>query len=100
MIDPRDWSISAALNGGDSTRMTRRDVERCQRILVRTDLPLGTPVVWRPVPTRRQRLLWAAAQCLLTLYFAAVLGALLLGGSALVQWAVDGAVRLLTGAGQ
>ena len=98
MIDPRDWSVSAALNGGDSTRMTAHDVARCQRILVRTDLALGQPVVWRPVPTRRQRLVWAGAQCLLTLYFAAVLGALLLGGSALVRWGVDAVVRLVTGA--
>lgn len=95
--DPRDWARSAALHGGDSTRMTRADVDRCQRILVRTDLPLGQPVVWRAVPTRRQRLAWAVAQCALTLYFAAVLGALLLGGSALVRWGVDAVVRLVAG---
>lgn len=100
MIDPRDWSVSAALNGGDSTRMTAHDVACCQRILIRTDRPLGQPVVWRPVPTRRQRLGWAVARCLLTLYYAAELGALLLGGSALVRWGVDAVVRLVAGAGQ
>lgn len=95
MIDPRDWTISAALNGGDSTRMTAHDVARCRRILVRSDLPIARPVAFRR--PRRERLACAAARCALTAYYALVLGLVIFGGSWLVRGLADAAARWVGG---